>query len=54
MYLCSKNPAYIDHTMKGENLRCQNNIKCILCPFTRMSEIRNSPFHCSVDVYGIP
>ena len=51
MFRLSKFERYIDPTKSRDNLRSHNKIK-FLCPFTRVSKIRNSPFYRGVDLWN--
>ena len=46
-----KYERYIDPTKSMDNLRSHNKIK-LLCPFTRLTIIRSSPFYRGVDLWN--
>ena len=51
MYRLSKREMYVDHNVCRENSRSENKIKFV-CPFTRVSKNKNSPFYRGVDLWN--
>ena len=51
MYRYSRNNKFVDNTLHRENLRSENKINFV-CPFTKVTKIRKSPFYCGVDLWN--
>ena len=51
MYMFSKREYCIDSNVKRSILRSEKKIKFV-CPFTRVSKIRKSPFYRGVDLWN--
>ena len=51
MYRYSRNNKFVDNTVHRENLRSENKINFV-CPFTKVTKIRKSPFYRGVDLWN--